>query len=180
LLQQIKLEHSEMVFLAGIELGFQVVLALLSRFPILVRGAKVNGVSVSAPSCNEINIHTKEPTWIKEHLEKPDVTGMDEEASMKLDSFKTTFNPSTLPLLRQFRPALVLIGQMDSARTGRNFYLLAYTIKTAAYGSRSQSMTLKNVWHYHSIDHPELFAKAAVWVWSGEVSIAVHTQFHAA
>jgi hypothetical protein len=150
-----------MVFLAGIELGFQVVLALLSKFPIPVRGAKVNGVSVSAPSHDGIEIHTKEPTWIKEHLDKPGATGMDKEASMKLNSF----NPSSLPLLYQFRPTLVLIGQMDGARAGKDFYLLAYKIKRATYEIRSQSMTLENVRHYHSIDHPELFATVADWVW---------------
>jgi hypothetical protein len=94
-----------MVFLAGIELGFQVVLALLSKFPIPVRGAKVNGVSVSAPSHDGIEIHTKEPTWIKEHLETLDAMGMDEEASMKVDSFETTLNPSLYPTAASSIPA---------------------------------------------------------------------------
>jgi len=135
LLQEIKLEHSNLVFLAGIELGIEVVNAFLSKFLNLVRGAIVNGVSVSVPgdiSRDEIEVHPKDHTWIKKHLEKPDATGIDEAASMKLDNFKSTFNISYLPLIRQFRPTLVLIAQMDTARARRDFHLLAYKIKTAS------------------------------------------------
>ena len=95
----------------------------------------MNGVSVSVPgdiSRDEIEVHPKDHTWIKKHLEKPDATGIDEAASMKLDNFKSTFNISYLPLIRQFRPTLVLIAQMDTARARRDFHLLAYKIKTAS------------------------------------------------
>jgi hypothetical protein len=88
---------------------------------------------------------------------------MDEAASIKVDSFKLTFDPSSLPQLRQFQPALVLIGQRDTAKTKSGFHLLAYNINTVTY--ETQSMTLENAWHY-SIDHPGLFEEVADWVWS--------------
>jgi hypothetical protein len=166
LVQTISLKHSNPpIFLAGIGLGRHVVRAILSKFPNLVQGALVGGVSAGPldDSDEMVEVHTKEPAGIRQALGVSDATGIDEAASISLDSFKLTFNPSYLPQLRQLQPTLVLIGQMETAGAKRGFHLLAYNINTVSY--KTQSMTLENAWHYHSIDHPELFGKVADWVW---------------
>jgi hypothetical protein len=176
--QKISLEHSNSpVFLAGIELGRHVVSALLSKFPKLGQGVLVSGMSAGPLDNGDeiIEVHTKEPPRITKDLGDSDATGTDKAASIELGSFKLNFNPSYLPELRQLQPTLVLIGQRDTvhihtlppmqghAPAKSGFHLLAYNINTVT--NKTQSMTLENVWHYHSIDYPEPFEEIADWVW---------------
>jgi pimeloyl-ACP methyl ester carboxylesterase len=178
LVQKISLEHSSPpVFLAGIGLGRHVVCALLSKFPKLVQGVLVSGMSAGPLDDGDeiIEVHTKEPPKISKVLEDSDATGTDEAAFIEPDSFKLTFNPSYLPERRQLQPTLVLIGQKDTgplhtlpamqahAPAKSGFHLLAYNINTGT--NKTQSMTLENAWHYHSIDYPKPFEEIADWVW---------------